>query len=153
MPDYDTKNPILDPVEPPAEGVTPPVGTFERPDVGAGAKRLEEEPRGTAAVAELLSAVRDLREDFSRVFGASKEVVTERVKGLRDRAGRPPSRMRERAAGVYERDKEWVGSAVEGAGRYVREQPMTSLLVAAGAGCCLGLLLSRGLRTDDDDEH
>lgn len=109
MPDYDTKNPILDPVEPPAEGVTPPVGTFERPDVGAGARRLEGEPRGTAAVAELLSAVRDLREDLSRVFGASKEVV--------------------------------------------RERPMTSLLVAAGAGCCLGLLLTRGLRTDDDYEH
>lgn len=85
-----------------------------------------------SAMDELLQVTRDLRDNLSRLLGASKNLATEKLSTARSNATDLLGRGRERVSGAY-----------EGGQNYVREEPMKALLVAAGAGLLLGYLIKR----------
>lgn len=83
-------------------------------------------------------------------MAASRRTITENVDAIKasmgdikDSAGEIVGAERERLRGVYERGKERVRDARSGLEGYVREQPVKSLLIAAGAGALVGYLLGR----------
>lgn len=85
-----------------------------------------------SAMDELLTVTRDLRDNLSRLLGASKSLAGEKLHGLRDGTSDLLGRGRERVTRV-----------AENAGGYVREEPMKALVIAAGAGLLIGYLLKR----------
>ena len=98
-----------------------------------GAPGFEGTGQGTGnAMDELLRATRELRDNLSRLFGASREVAAEKLGQVRDKGHDWIGRGRDRAHRV-----------VDGTQEYVREEPMKALLVAAGAGLLIGWLITR----------
>ena len=84
------------------------------------------------AMDELVRATRELKDNLSRLFGASRGVASEKLHQVRDKGSDWLGRGRDRAHQV-----------ADGTSEYVREEPMKALLVAAGAGLLLGWLISR----------
>lgn len=87
---------------------------------------------GAGAMDELIKATRDLRDNLSRLFGATRGVANEKLHQARDKGTDWLDRGRDRAHRV-----------ADGASEYVREEPMKALIAAAGAGLLLGWLISR----------
>ncbi len=91
-----------------------------------------ESSASSSAMDDLLSVTRDLRDNLSRLVGASKSLAGEKLHGLRDGTSDLLGRGRDR-----------VTHLAENAGGYVREEPLKALIVAAGAGLLIGYLLKR----------
>ncbi len=85
-----------------------------------------------SAMDDLLSVTRDLRDNLSRLVGASKSLAGEKLHGLRDGTSDLLGRGRDR-----------VSHLAENAGGYVRDEPVKALVIAAGAGLLIGYLLKR----------
>lgn len=86
---------------------------------GKATERLRDQ---TSTVAE------DLRELGRLTKDAAKEKLGE---------------ARQVASDYYEQGRERVGELEQQVEGYVRQRPMTAILIAAGAGALLGFLLSR----------
>ncbi len=61
----------------------------------------------------------------------------------KDAARQVVGTVRERAGAYYQQGKEKAGELTEKTQDYVREQPIKSVLIAAGVGLLLGILLRR----------
>jgi len=79
-----------------------------------------------------------------------KAKAAEMRDGLKEIASLTPEAAREKmrdakacAAECVENTRETVSKAKEGVEDFVRERPLQSILIAAGAGVLVGLLLSR----------
>jgi ElaB/YqjD/DUF883 family membrane-anchored ribosome-binding protein len=84
------------------------------------------------AMDELLAVARELRDNLSRLFGATRGVAGEGIQ-----------RAREKGSDWIHRGRDRASQVVEGTNEYVREEPMKALLIAAGAGLLLGYLIKR----------
>ena len=61
----------------------------------------------------------------------------------KDMAKEKYGEARERAKGYYQQGKEKLGTYEETVEEYVRERPVKAILIAAGIGVLLGVLLGR----------
>lgn len=97
---------------------------------GTGEELYHEQDKG--AFDELVAVARDLRDDFARLFGASKNLAAQQA-----------GRIKGSAKGVYANGRERASALASDAGEYVQGHPVQSLLIAAGAGILVGFLLRR----------
>lgn len=91
-------------------------------DTGGRSKRTDE----------VRQRVRAVREDVRELGRVAKEAAGETYQDAKSRAGDYVERKKQRVS-------EFEDQMVE----YVRQQPVKSILIAAGAGALLGFLLSR----------
>lgn len=82
------------------------------------------------------SAVREQAE-------AAKEQLHDLGEQARERAQEAFSRVRESAVEYSEQGREWLVDLARATENCVRDQPVRSLLVAAGIGCLLGAIFIR----------
>jgi ElaB/YqjD/DUF883 family membrane-anchored ribosome-binding protein len=74
----------------------------------------------------------EVRESIGEMGGIAKEAAREKL-----------GELRETATHAYQRGRERAGEAVKGVEHYIQEQPIKSLLMAAGLGLLVGFFLRR----------
>jgi ElaB/YqjD/DUF883 family membrane-anchored ribosome-binding protein len=85
------------------------------------------------------SAGKQLRDQTAAV----KEDLSKLAQLTRDASQEKLAKAKEAASEYLEKGKQKVGEVEDSMVRYVREKPIKSVLLAAGAGALLGFLLSR----------
>jgi ElaB/YqjD/DUF883 family membrane-anchored ribosome-binding protein len=79
----------------------------------------------------------------SEILTPSRKTTAENVASIKESIGEIARTERERVRDVYDRGIERAHVARDRFEGYVREKPVRSLLIAAGAGALLGLVLAR----------
>jgi ElaB/YqjD/DUF883 family membrane-anchored ribosome-binding protein len=100
--------------------------------VRSDSNSIHEDAPTSSALSELLEVTRELRDNFSRLIGAGKNVAGESLDRVRTRAGDLMQRGRDRAKTVASDTAD-----------YVQEEPMKTLLIAAAAGVVIGWFINR----------
>jgi len=99
--------------------------------------QLNEGTSGTSGSATgATSAMRDKAQDVA-------QNLTEMGSHLKDAAVEQYENVRDQASEYYEAGKDKARQWVDDLEGYVREQPIKSLLIAAGAGVLLGIIWKR----------
>jgi len=81
---------------------------------------------------QLTDKAGQVRENIRDIGSVAKDAAREKVQDLRDQAGE-----------YYEQGRQRVTEMEDSIETYVRDQPIKSLLMAAGAGLLLGILWKR----------
>ena len=72
-----------------------------------------------------------------------QEAVHERAGKIAERATHKIDELKGEAQDLYGRGKDRALELRDNVDHYVQDQPMRSVLIAAGVGLCLGLILAR----------
>jgi ElaB/YqjD/DUF883 family membrane-anchored ribosome-binding protein len=97
-----------------------------------GGERREGAERFNEATEHLKEKGSAVREDLSQMSSAAREMAQEQIEHLRDSANE-----------YLEQGKERARELSETLEKRIREQPVKSVMMAAGAGLFLGLLFAR----------
>jgi len=84
-----------------------------------------------------------LREDVTRLVAALAAEQSEKVEGLRGKAGETLHRAQQASAEAVAQAGEMARGSVDAAEQTVRQHPIASLLAAFGLGLVIAQLLSR----------
>lgn len=87
---------------------------------------------GPSATERLMEQGRTVRDDVKELGSLAREAASEKFDEARDRAGTYARDKKRRAGELEDELMDWI-----------RERPLRSVLVAAGAGAILGMFLSR----------
>ncbi len=79
----------------------------------------------------------------AEVLNPTRRTTPENLSAIKDALGEVAVNERDRVQSAFARGKERVVEAEHKFEGYVREKPIQSLLIAAGAGVALGWLLGR----------
>jgi ElaB/YqjD/DUF883 family membrane-anchored ribosome-binding protein len=85
----------------------------------------------------------DMSNGTSKSSDQFREAAAMAREDLREMGTLAKDAAREKAQDIYERSREKGREWGDGLETYVREQPMRSLLIAAGVGLALGFLMRR----------
>jgi len=84
-----------------------------------------------------------MRSDFEETVGKAKDVGAEKLQKVKDYAGEKLHRIGETATDYYHQGLEKAKGWEHGMESYIREKPISSILIAAGVGVFLGFLWTR----------
>lgn len=92
----------------------------------------ETPPVSIPTTDDLRQQARVVKDDLRGLTKTAKEVAQDKL-----------GEVKQKAAGYVDEGKQKVVRAEDQVESYIREQPLKSVLIAAGAGVLLGFLLSR----------
>jgi ElaB/YqjD/DUF883 family membrane-anchored ribosome-binding protein len=104
---------------------------------------IEADVNPTATTDELRQQARAVKEDLRGLGRAAKDVAQEKLAGAKQKASDALDTGKQKTAGYYQRSKERASAVGDQVENYIREKPLKSVLIAAGVGLGLGVLLSR----------
>lgn len=81
--------------------------------------------------------------DSEHTSGSATQSARLSFEHAKDAATQAANQVRDRAAEYYSKGKEKVQACEETTEQYIRDNPMKSVLIAAGAGLVIGFLLRR----------
>lgn len=84
-----------------------------------------------------------LKHDLRRIGETVRDAARQKVEEFRGQAGDKYEAYRSQAGGAYEQYAAQGKQSLDQLEHYVREQPVKSLLIAAGVGMALGILYKR----------
>ena len=85
------------------------------------------------------SATANLRDTASQVGQQLRDVGSQ----VKDAAREQYNNLRDQASGYYDQGRQMVEQYTDSLEQYVQEQPIKSILIAAGVGVLLGILWKR----------
>lgn len=99
--------------------------------------------RTGATAEELQHHARAVKEDLRELGRAAKGVAQEKLGDVMNRATEYCDDGRQKSSEYYRQGKRMVAEVEDRVEGYIREKPLQSVLIAAGAGALLGFLLTR----------
>ncbi|MCX7050169.1 MAG: hypothetical protein NTX50_32375 [Candidatus Sumerlaeota bacterium] len=94
-------------------------------------------------IKNLKSDLERMRDDLGKLLSRVTEASTEEVAELRDRAQGELDDLRSQADQTYQKIREESGAVREQVEESIEKHPLTSLLVAFGAGAVIGAIAGR----------
>jgi len=80
----------------------------------------------------------DVKQSVQELGSVAKQAAGEKIGELRDTASEKMGELRDSASEYYERGRDRMYEAEQTVEDYIREQPLKSVLIAAGVGFVLG---------------
>lgn len=84
-----------------------------------------------------------MSENMGTAGGSAAESMRMSYSHARDAANKVIGQVRDRASTYMQTGRDKAGDVTDQVGTFVREQPIKSVLIAAGAGLLIGFLLRR----------
>jgi ElaB/YqjD/DUF883 family membrane-anchored ribosome-binding protein len=98
------------------------------------------EPKAADRFRAQTGAVRDEVRELGRV---TREAAQEKLDAARRAAEEAYQQGRKKAGDLYDQSKRKAGDVEDQVVEYIRDKPLKSLVIAAGVGMLLGIILSR----------
>ncbi|MDB5297471.1 MAG: hypothetical protein JWO31_3454 [Phycisphaerales bacterium] len=98
-------------------------------------------PEATATDAH--KTMQDVKALATEKVGMLRDQATEKAGQLKDQASAMYDQGKEQAQQYYDQGKAALGQYEESLESYIREKPLQSVLIAAGVGAVLGILMKR----------
>ena len=102
-----------------------------------------ENPAQKGTVDQLKEKAQEVGQGLRDIGQQAKQAASEQIGQIRDTASEYYQQGREKAAEYYEQGREKAMELEQNLEGYIREQPVKSVLIAAGIGLLLGMLWRR----------
>jgi len=109
----------------------------------SGAETMDPQPAAATKTGQLKEQARVVGEDLKKLGSLAKDATREGISVAADRASRTYGNVREKAAETYGQVREKGNELGEAMTDHIRQHPWQSIVIAAGIGTFLGILLSR----------
>jgi ElaB/YqjD/DUF883 family membrane-anchored ribosome-binding protein len=100
-------------------------------------------PEGPTSTEELRQQAKAVKEDLRGLGHAAKVVAQEKLGGAKQKAAEYLDEGKHKTAEYLEQGKQKASEFEDQIENYIRQKPLKSVLIAAGAGALLGFLISR----------
>ena len=108
-----------------------------------GGQKNESGGQGQSVGQQIRDKASDMGQSIRDMGGKAKEAASEQMNQLRDSANEYYQQGREKAMEYYEQGRERATEMEQDLENYIREQPIKSVMIAAGVGMLLGILWRR----------